>query len=288
MDAYKLTSEMATTEEYAQQNEYAHSLFVADYAVTRAVSWDNLHAEKLIFGKDYAAGSVEYTMRAPSGGSGGMFSFSYSWGQDTLPNSEANRVVRGYDSPRKFAGYNTTLDPSYLVFRPVLEVLNPDTLGTDGLKAVTLDLGGGKLGGSSEEIKIIVKKGSDGKLYAPGDNVPADVTSLTAQFDDSGTYTVTITTDRLPDGKVGEAYSQTLTADGTAPIIWSISSGTASASHAKAAAGREITLTATPNTGYRFKEWEVISGGVAITNNKFTIKCVLMPVSLVSPIVGRM
>ena len=288
MDAYKLTSEMATTEEYAQQNEYAHSLFVADYAVTRAVSWDNLHAEKLIFGKDYAAGSVEYTMRAPSGGSGDMFSFSYSWGQDTLPNSEANRVVRGYDSPRKFAGYNTTLDPSYLVFRPVLEVLNPDTLGTDGLKAVTLDLGGGKLGGSSEEIKIIVKKGSDGKLYAPGDNVPADVTSLTAQFDDSGTYTVTITTDRLPDGKVGEAYSQTLTADGTAPIIWSISSGTASASPAKAAAGREITLTATPNTGYRFKEWEVISGGVAITNNKFTIKCVLMPVSLVSPIVGRM
>ncbi|MFR2115254.1 MAG: InlB B-repeat-containing protein [[Ruminococcus] lactaris] len=67
VDAYKLTSEMATTEEYAQQNEYAHSLFVADYAVTHAVSWDKLHAEGLIFGKGYAAGSVEYTMRAPSG-----------------------------------------------------------------------------------------------------------------------------------------------------------------------------------------------------------------------------
>ena len=47
--------------------------------------------------------------------------------------------------------------------------------------------------------------------------------------------------------------------------------GTASASHAKAVVGTEITLTATPNTGYRFKEWEVISGGVAITNNKFTM-----------------
>ncbi len=34
IEAYKLTSEMATTEEYAQQNKYAHSLFVADYAVT--------------------------------------------------------------------------------------------------------------------------------------------------------------------------------------------------------------------------------------------------------------
>ena len=45
--------------------------------------------------------------------------------------------------------------------------------------------------------------------------------------------------------------------------------GTASASPAKAVAGAEITLTAMPNEGYRFKEWEVISGGVAIENNKF-------------------
>ena len=47
--------------------------------------------------------------------------------------------------------------------------------------------------------------------------------------------------------------------------------GTASASPAKAAAGTEITLTATPNTGYHFKEWQVISGGVSIKNNKFTM-----------------
>ena len=142
-----------------------------------------------------------------------------------------------------------------------------------------------------------------------------------------------ITTSSLPDGKVGEAYSQTLTATGTTPIKWSISggalpdgltlkettgeisgtptadgtakftvkaensagsdtkelsiaitkatpteftvtvtsggNGTASASPAKAVAGAEITLTAMPNEGYRFKEWEVISGGVAIENNKF-------------------
>ena len=45
--------------------------------------------------------------------------------------------------------------------------------------------------------------------------------------------------------------------------------GTASASHAKAVVGTEIRLTATPNKGYHFKEWEVISGGVTITNNKF-------------------
>ena len=142
----------------------------------------------------------------------------------------------------------------------------------------------------------------------------------------------TITTDTLPDGKVGEAYSQTLTATGTAPITWSIDGGlpaglslnadtgeisgtptaegtatftvkatnsagsntkelsititkaapaehtitvttegggTASASPAKAAAGTEITLTATPNTGYHFKEWQVISGNVTIKDDKF-------------------
>ena len=47
--------------------------------------------------------------------------------------------------------------------------------------------------------------------------------------------------------------------------------GTASAIPAKAVAGVEITLTAKPDTGYRFKEWEVISGGVSIKNNKFTM-----------------
>ena len=237
VDAYKLTSEMATTEEYAQQNEYAHSLFVADYAVTHAVSWDNLNAEGLIFGKGYATGSVDYTLRAPSGGSGGTGSGALergtpqsnewdrildkddgyiknwrnigSWGQDTLPNTLSNRVIRGrYDLPRKYAGANTTLSFKFLGFRPVLEILSPGSLGSDGLKAVTLDLGGGKLGNSSEDIQIIVKNssvftapasngltrpdgntdnyfkwlGSDGNLYAPGDNVPAEVTKLTAQF----------------------------------------------------------------------------------------------------------
>ena len=217
---------------------------MADYAVTHAVSWDKLHAEGLIFGKGYAAGSVEYTMRAPSGGSAATSNYSLgtpqsnewdrildknggyiknwgkmeSWGQDTSPYTLSNRVVRGYHSPRKFADANTTLDFPYFGFRPVLEVLNPDTLGTDGLKAVTLDLGGGKLGGSPDTIQIIVKTGesftapasdgltrpdgntgsyfkwlgSDGNLYAPGDNVPAVVTRLTAQFD-SSSHSVTIT-----------------------------------------------------------------------------------------------
>ena len=101
-------------------------------------------------------------------------------------------------------------------FRPVLEVLNPDTLGSGGLKVVTLDLNGGKLGGSSDAIQIIVKNGSgftapasdgmtrpdgnngsyfmwlgsDGNLYAPGESVPEVVTTLTAQWT-VNQYTIT-------------------------------------------------------------------------------------------------
>ena len=141
-----------------------------------------------------------------------------------------------------------------------------------------------------------------------------------------------ITTDTLPNGKVGEAYSQTLTATGTAPITWSVDgglpadlslnvntgeisgtptaagtstftvkatnsagsdtkelsititkaapteytitvttegNGTASASSAKAVVGTEIRLTAKPVEGYRFKEWEVMSGNVTIKDDKF-------------------
>ena len=47
--------------------------------------------------------------------------------------------------------------------------------------------------------------------------------------------------------------------------------GTATADYTEAAAGTEVTLTATPNSRYRFKEWKVVSGNVTIENNKFTM-----------------
>ena len=248
VNAYKLTTETATTEEYAQKNKYPHSLFVADYAVTNDVSWDALNTADLIFGKNYASGGVDYTLRTPSAGSdctglddskrgvpksnewdtmlnkdsgyiqnwNGMF----SWGQDVSSGGTSYRAVRGYFSAR-FWNDKLAVNYSfpYVGFRPVLEVLNPDTLSPDGLKAVTLDLNGGKLGGSSEAIQIIVKSsesftapasdgltrpdgdtdtyfmwlGSDGNLYAPGDRVPADVTALTVQWT-APTYAVTLNT----------------------------------------------------------------------------------------------
>ena len=145
----------------------------------------------------------------------------------------------------------------------------------------------------------------------------------------------TIVAESLPDGMEGEAYSNRLTAKGTAPITWSIVSGilpeglrlnedtgeisgtpagegtevftvmavndlgedikefsitiakapeteyavtvrddghgTGSADPATATAGTEITLTATPNAGYHFKEWQVMSGDVTVRDDKFTM-----------------
>ena len=236
VDAYALTSEMATTEEDAEQNKYPHSLFIADYNVTHTVSWDNLNTAKLIFGKNYASGGVDYTLRVPSVGSNATgsdeslrgtplsnewdrildkdsgyiknWSEMSSWGQDTLRSNASFRTIRGVYSARSWSNRTTTYSRSDVGFRPILEAPNPDTLGSDGLKAVTLDLGGGKLGGSAEDIQIIVKNdseftapasdgltrpdgnnedyfmwlGSDGNLYAPGDRVPADVTKLMALF----------------------------------------------------------------------------------------------------------
>lgn len=247
IEAYKLTSAMATTEEYAQQNKYSHSLFVADYAVTHKVNWNNLDTASLIFGKNYASGGVDYTLRAPSVGSSYTGSGDstrgtplsnewdrildknsgyiqnwnkmYSWGQDTSSYELWYRAVRGYSSARSWSHDYAGSSFPVVGFRPVLEVLNPDTLGPDGLKVVTLDLGGGKLGGSSDAIQIIVKNGSaftapasdgmtrpdgntgsyfmwldgNGNSYEPGDSVPADVTALTVQWT-APTYTVTLNT----------------------------------------------------------------------------------------------
>ena len=280
IEAYKLTSAMATTGEYAQQNKYAHSLFVADYAVTHTVSWDDLNTKGLIFGKNYASGGVDYTLRAPSVGSNATgwddsqrgtptnnewdtildkdngyiqnWNKIISWGQDTYSTSIP--AVRGDHSARFWGYFSSSGRNVSLGFRTVLEVLNPNALGSDGLKAVTLDMNGGKLGGSSDAIHIIVKNGSkftapasggltrpagdtgsyfmwldsNGNSYAPGASVPADVTELTVQWT-APTYTVTL---NAGDGTInsGNVTSYTYGVGATLPT--------------------DVT-----RTGYTFKGW---------------------------------
>ena len=134
-----------------------------------------------------------------------------SFGQDIgTGNVEGMYLSRGGDFAAKATFWaRPTLPERDIGFRPVLEL--PTDLAADSLKTVALALGGGKLGNSSEDIQIIVKTGSaftapafdgltrsdgnngsyfmwlgsDGNLYAPGDSVPALVTTLTAQWKDT-------------------------------------------------------------------------------------------------------
>ena len=288
VNAYRLTSETATTEEYAQKNKYPHSLFVADYAVTHTVSWDDLNTKSLIFGKDYASGGVDYTLRAPSVGSNfiGLGNsergvpqsnewdtmlnknsgyiqnwndmYLYLWGQDTVSRNASRRAVRGCASPRFWINCDATYSDPSVGFRPVLEVLNPDTLGSDGLKVVTLDLGGGTLGGSSEDIQIIVKNGEsftapsaeglprpdgisedaqlywtdeNGNCYKPGDTVPADVSMLSITGDYEviylpGTYgTGSAVTDMKPHNNILTLRGALFTRAGYTQVGWSTVDG---------------------------------------------------------------
>ena len=288
VNAYKLTSEMATTEEYAQKNKYPHSLFIADYVVTHTVSWDDLNTKSLIFGKDYASGGVDYTLRAPSVGSNfiglgnsergvpqsnewdtmlnknsgyiqnGNDMYLYLWGQDTVSRNASRRAVRGCASPRFWINCDATYSDPSVGFRPVLEVLNPDTLGSDGLKVVSLDLGGGTLGGSSEDIQIIVKNGEsftapsaeglprpdgisedaqlywsdeNGNCYKPGDTVPADVSMLSITGDYEviylpGTYgTGSAVTDMKPHNNILTLRGALFTRAGYTQVGWSTVDG---------------------------------------------------------------
>ena len=247
---------VGTVDAYSLKNEadkdttpYEHSLFIADYNVKCSLQRETLAEMNLIYGQTYTASNVNYTLRAPSvgdhhrneGEGSGLAPIDNEW--DTIYQKSADYIknwykmrsfgqdigtgnVEGWYLSRggHFAAQVTfwarpTLPERDTGFRPVLEVLNPDTLGADGMKVVTLDLGGGTLGGSSDAIHIIVKTGSaftapasdgmtrpdgdtgsyfmwldgNGNSYEPGGSVPADVTELTAQWT-APTYAVTLNT----------------------------------------------------------------------------------------------
>ena len=225
---------------------YDHSLFIADYNVTSSANWNNLNGRNLIFGTAYTSGGVDYTLRVPSAGSGSTGSKdsargtplnnewdaildkanqSYqdntvgyiknwngmdSWGQDTQdgPDPDWNRATRGSFTARSWQ-FDLQLSPS-VGFRPVLELPSSDTLGSDGLTTVALDLNGGSIGSITGTVNLAVKsdfnltlpggtdvtrpdgndgtyfkwQDSNGNLYEPGAQVPANVGRLTALWRD--------------------------------------------------------------------------------------------------------
>ena len=286
---------VGTVYAYSMENEtdtakqpYEHSLFIADYNVKCSLQRETLAEMNLIYGQTYTASNVNYTLRAPSvgdhhrneGEGSGLAPIDNEW--DTIYQKSADYIknwykmrsfgqdigtgnVEGWYLSRggHFAAQVTfwarpTLPERDTGFRPVLEVLNPDTLGADGLKAVTLDLGGGKLGNSSEDIQIIVKNGEsftapateglsrpnsisedaqlywsdeNGNCYKPGDTVPADVSRLLITGDYEviylpGTYgTGSAVTDMKPHNNILTLRGALFTRTGYTQTGWSTVDG---------------------------------------------------------------
>ena len=291
VDAYSMENETDTAKQ-----PYEHSLFIADYNVKCSLQRETLAEMNLIYGQTYTASNVNYTLRAPSvgdhhrneGEGSGLAPIDNEW--DTIYQKSADYIKNWYKMRSfgqdigtgnvegmylsrggHFAAQATfwarpTLPVRDIGFRPVLEILNPGTLGPDGMKAVTLDLNGGKLGGSSDAIQIIVKTGSEftapasdgltrpdgntgryfmwldgnGNSYEPGGSVPADVTELTVQW-------------------TAPTYAVTLHANGGSVSPASVTTG---------ADGKLASLPTPTRSSYSFNGWYTEkSGGTKITTD---------------------
>ena len=236
VSSYKASETFDSNAQYGYT--YDHSLFIADDLVTYRASWVDLNNEGYVFGNSYVANGIEYSLRAPTVGSTENSINSRvsdpsnnEWNQIIDKNSSYIRENLNFPGVQKYWGQDTFFEVSQTKksvryidnkidgrddddyggahYRPVLEVLNPKILGSDGLKVIALNLGGGKLGGSGDDIKIVVRNngtytapshegltrpdgnndtyfywlGSDGNSYIPGDAVSSDVETLTAKWE---------------------------------------------------------------------------------------------------------
>ena len=124
-------------------------------------------------------------------------------------------------------------------------------------------------GGSGSMGPVTVKAGANYILPECGFTAPADQ-ELKA-WEISGTeYKVGDSYTVLGDTEIKALWENSVITPTTYTVTVSNNgNGTGTATPSTAAAGTTITLTATPNKGYHFKEWLVISGGVTIKDDKF-------------------
>ena len=251
VSAYTLLQAAIPTE---SEMEYEHSLFISEYNITHTVSWNELNKKDLIFRNLTEYNGVPYYIHAPSGGArydtgpfnnewqrifeknsgfiknsydmveaDGIVSTQDSWCQDTNPNATREfRVVRS-GGGSGFYSYPPDRATRMTAYRPVLEIALAYGMEypQNYMKAVTLNLNGGSVGGNTGDISIVVKNievldpsypavtflaptkegltrpdgntgtyfmwhGDNGELYAPGDAVPNEVNSLTALWVEHG------------------------------------------------------------------------------------------------------
>lgn len=215
---------------------------MANYNVTRDVSWDELNEKGFIFGKPFESGGITYTMRAPSAGTDSYLNKTEvrgtpwnnewdtirvkgeidpasltrnyiknwqglpSWGQDALAGDASMRVYRGGEGADSFVGASPSSGTG-IGYRPILEI--PDEMEAEDLRAVTINLNKGKLGGDTGPVRMIARQGAsftaptakhltdpegnpasadfvwvgdDGNTYAPGSTVAGNVRMLVARW----------------------------------------------------------------------------------------------------------
>lgn len=189
--------------------ENLRSVFLADANITVCTSWNNLHEKNLIYGTEYASGGVNYTMRAPSGGSSStgsknnmsglpahndwdtvtnkdpnliktlntrLSSQTLSFAQDLSASDSEKTVIRGKDCDeyrQKWMESDKNLQFNNVGYRPLLEL--PYTLEKTDVKEITLDFNGGSVGTSSV-INMVVAAAKPftapqcGGIVAPSSN----------------------------------------------------------------------------------------------------------------------
>ena len=156
---------------------------------------------------------------------------------------------------------------------------NYELVGTDTIKATCQTANCPETG-----AKTIVISASS-KVY-DGTAVTATVVNNFDSTDYSASIVYEAKTGSLTDGKAVNVgtYTAKITVGGVTasvefeitPVIYNVTltddgNGTASASHASGAEGTEVTLTANPKEGYKFKEWQVMPDTVTVENNRFTM-----------------
>lgn len=286
INAYKLDSAARITAAAADAKATPRSLFVSDYNIAKA-TWDDLHGQGLIYGKNYFDGAMQ--LRAMTGGVVEFYDASYItattkneweqirdktkpagmtghwiknqfpvatpsepiWCQDPEPDSTLYRAVRGIRDDSWIQSWLPGEKQYPAWWRPVIEILNPETLSEDGLQVVTFDLNGGTFEGGKTEFKIFctgdsyqipgryvkdfanppgvtattffynTKRDGSGINFRVGDTVPNTVSTLYAQY--TGDKATMLTT-ALPEGMVGIEYDFNLEATGLEPIEWRLTS----------------------------------------------------------------
>lgn len=268
----------------------ARSLFISDYAVSTNVSWDGLNLNDLIFGCNYTTNGITYNLRSLSMGSANngqsgdavrgqpqnnewdqvlsknssYIKYQYHifcWGQDTLSTNTLKRVGRSWEDIRYFGNNGSSYRDAFDGFRPVLEILNADKLGSNSLKTVTYDMGeNGKIGSSTGNLTkaAVVYTGELTLPAVTGDNgfyytgtVPPGKTlgwlDSSGKFYAAGTKLLNLTT------------GITLTAgyDVTVPTVTAISP-----TNGPLVGGASVTITGTNFTGVNAVKF----GGIAATD----------------------